>query len=322
MRSCVAAGIAVGTDFSPDSSGIFLYAGQVMDTERIGIIAGSGQFPRLVAEGARKDGLGVVICGFHGQTDPSLSDVADAFELFSIGQFARVLNFLQHNGVRRLCMAGAISKPRVMDLRPDAMALKLLFSLRNNKGDDALLRGVVGLVERAGIAVVGAADLVPSLLCPSGVLGRVKPDAGMREAVAFGWPRLALMGKLDIGQCIVVRDGMVAAVECIEGTDATLRRAGALGLPGCVALKMPKPGQEERVDLPSVGLKTIEILVEGRFSGLVVEAGRTLFFDRPAALELADRNNICVLALTREESEALAVQGSLPLEGIKMSGGI
>jgi len=285
-----------------------------MDKESIGILAGSGQFPRLVAQGARESGYRVVICGFHGHTDPSLAGAADDFELFSIGQFARILDFLQQRGVRRLCMAGAISKPRLVELRPDALALKMLFSLRNNKGDDALLRGVVNIAESRGITVVGAAELVPALRCPAGVLGRIAPGPEVRAAVEFGWPRLALMGRFDIGQCLVVHDGMVAAVECLEGTDATLRRVKELGLAGCVALKMAKPGQEERVDLPSVGLKTIEQLVEGRFTGLVLEAGKTLFFDRPAALRLADENGICVLALSPEESAELASR-SLRLAG-------
>jgi len=284
-----------------------------MENEQIGILAGGGQFPRLVAEGAKKAGLGVVVCGFTGHTDEGLTNCSDAFRLFSIGQFNAILNFLHEHKVKRLCMAGAISKPRILELRPDSLALKLLFALRNNRGDDALLRGIVRIVEDSGIAVVGAADMVPSLRCPAGVLGRIQPDERVQDAISFGWPRLALTGRLDIGQCLVVRDGMVVAVECLEGTDATLRRAGSMDVSGCVALKMAKPGQEDRVDLPSVGLKTIEILVEGHYAGLILEAEKTLFFDREKALALADRNNLCVMALTSEEIAEINAKNPLPL---------
>ncbi|HIU17728.1 MAG TPA: UDP-2,3-diacylglucosamine diphosphatase LpxI [Candidatus Avidesulfovibrio excrementigallinarum] len=283
--------------------------------ERIGIIAGSGQFPRLVARGAREAGYSVAICGLAGNAEPALAEEADAFEMVALGQLNAMLRFFKAQGVVRLCMAGAVSKPRALDLRPDTRAVKLLFTLRD-KGDDAILRALVHDYESEGLLVVGAADLVPALRCPAGVLGRVKPSEAVRKAVAFGWPRLALTGRMDIGQCMVVRENMVMAIECLEGTDATLRRGGTLGGAGCVALKMPKPGQEERVDLPSVGLETVRLLVELDYAALVVEAGRTLFFDREEALNLADRHKLCVLALTAEESRGLAAK-ALPLaEGV------
>ena len=272
--------------------------------ERIGIIAGSGQFPRLVARGAREAGYSVAICGLAGNADPALADEADAFQMVALGQLNAMLRFFRAQGVVRLCMAGAVSKPRALDLRPDARAVKLLFSLRD-KGDDAILRALVRDYENEGLLVLGAADLVPALRCPAGVLGCVKPSEAVRKAVAFGWPRLALTGRMDIGQCMVVRENMVMAIECLEGTDATLRRGGTLGGAGCVALKMPKPGQEERVDLPSVGLETVRLLVELDYAALILEADRTLFFDREEALHLADRHKLCVLALTSEESRAL-----------------
>lgn len=273
-------------------------------TEQIGIIAGSGQFPRLVAEGARASGLGVVICGFLGHTDTALADVADAFLLLHLGQFNKVIEFFRAHHVSRLCMAGAISKPRALDLRPDFRAVKLLFSMRG-KGDDALLRTILQDLENEGFRVQSASDLAPDLHCPAGVLGRVAPSEEVRAALSYGWPIVSTMGRLDIGQCVVVREGMVVAVECLEGTDATLKRGGELGGTGCVALKMSKPGQEKRVDLPSVGFETIRLVTELGYAALIIEARNTLFFDRSKALALADAHGLCVLALSQDESTAL-----------------
>ncbi len=271
-----------------------------MENEPVGIIAGGGQFPRLVAETVRKSGGRAVVCGFHGHTDPDLRAAADVFCLLRLGQFNKVLAFFRRQGVRRVCMAGAINKPRALDFRPDLRALRIVFSLRR-KGDDALLRAIIEDFEREGFTVVPASEFAPSLLCPAGRLSRRPPDEEEWRDIRFGWPVGASLGRFDIGQCLVVKQGMVVAVECLEGTDAALRRGGELGGAGCVALKMAKPGQDERADLPSVGLETIRRLVEGKYRCLAVEAEKTLFFDMEAALALADRHDLAVVALRPEE---------------------
>lgn len=271
-----------------------------MENEPVGIIAGGGQFPRLVAETVRKSGGRAVVCGFHGHTDPDLRAAADVFCLLRLGQFNRVLAFFRRQGVRRVCMAGAINKPRALDFRPDLRALRIVFSLRR-KGDDALLRAIIEDFEREGFTVVPASEFAPSLRCPAGRLSRRPPAEEEWRDIRFGWPVGASLGRFDIGQCLVVKQGMVVAVECLEGTDAALRRGGELGGAGCVALKMAKPGQDERADLPSVGLETIRRLVEGKYRCLAVEAEKTLFFDMEAALALADRHDLAVVALRPEE---------------------
>lgn len=272
---------------------------QMLQEERaVGIIAGGGQFPRLIAQEARRMGLSVVVCGFHGHTDPELEELADAFQLLHLGQLNKLLAWFHAHDVRRLCMAGTINKPRALDFRPDFRAARVIFSLRD-KGDDSLLRAVLGELEKEGFCVLPAADLVPTLRCPHGTLTRREPTPEDWENIRYGWPIAAEMGRMDIGQCVVVRQNMVIAVECLEGTDATLRRGAELGGKGCVALKMVKPGQDERVDLPSVGLTTIRNLIEGGYSALAVEAGRTLFFDRAESLALADKHKLAVVALPR-----------------------
>ena len=249
-------------------------------SESIGIIAGSGQFPRLVAEDAKAAGYGVVVCAFHGFTDPGLEALADAYTTVYLGQFDKVIDYFRKHGVRRLCMAGAINKPRALDLRPDFRAARILFS----------------------------AELSTSLLCPEGVLTRRGPSAEEIAEIDYGWPIAEALGRFDIGQCIVVKQGMVVAVECLEGTDAALRRGGELRGEGCVAIKRFKPKQDERVDLPSIGLQTVRLLIEQHYRCLAVDAGKTLFFDRAEALALADKHNFCIVALTEDSFGKLRLQ--------------
>lgn len=264
--------------------------------ENIGIIAGGGQFPRLIAQEAHNAGMGVVICGFHGHTDPSTSQYADAFEALPLGQLNRMICFFKEHQVSRVCFAGSINKPKALDFRPDWRAAKLLFSLKK-KGDDSLLRAIMSEMEKDGIHTAAAVDLAPSLRAPEGVLSQREPDDEEWKDIRYGWPIARSMGAYDIGQCIIVRQGMVMAVECLEGTDAAIKRGAALGGNGCIAIKMVKPGQDERVDLPSVGLSTIQNLVENHYAVLAIEAGKTLFFDRKAALSLANEHGLAVVSL-------------------------
>ena len=175
-------------------------------SESIGIIAGSGQFPRLVAEDAKAAGYGVVVCAFHGFTDPGLEALADAYTTVYLGQFDKVIDYFRKHGVRRLCMAGAINKPRALDLRPDFRAARILFSLRG-KGDDALLRAIMADLEKEGFTLIQAAELSTSLLCPEGVLTRRGPSAEEIAEIDYGWPIAEALGRFDIGQCIVVKQG-------------------------------------------------------------------------------------------------------------------
>ena len=266
-------------------------------SEYLGIIAGSGQFPALVAENARAQGFQIAICGFQGHTDPTLSSAADDFLMLHLGQFEKVIAFFRKHNVKKLCMAGAISKPRALDLRPDFRAARILFSLRG-KGDDALLRAIMQDLEREGFTLLQASSFSSSLPCPPGLLTQRSLTEEEQHDVVFGWPIAATLGRFDIGQSMVVKQGIVVAVECLEGTDATFRRGGSLGGEGCLALKRFKPGQDDRVDLPSVGLETVRLLLEQKYSCLVVEAEKTLFFDREQAIALADTHNFCIVALT------------------------
>lgn len=269
--------------------------------KKIGIIAGGGQFPRLVARGARGAGAKVFIYGFFEQTDPALEAEADSFALGYIGKVGKLIDFFKSQGVTHLCLAGSINKSKVLDFKPDLRAAKLLFKVRKNQGDDAILRVIADELSSEGFVMVQAADLVPGLAGDSGVLTRRAPSPEEMDSIRWGWPIGKQLGAYDIGQCMVVKERLVIAVEALEGTDAALERGGALGGKGCIALKMFKPGQDKRADLPSIGLTTLEILAKYGYSCLAFEAGKTLFFDRDAAVALADKHNIAIIGVTEDD---------------------
>ncbi len=264
--------------------------------KRLGIIAGGGQFPRLIAEEAKKNGYYVAICGFRDNTDPTLAESCDDFSILALGQLSKLLSFFKEKNIQRVCMAGSINKPKALDLRPDWRATKLIFSLKT-KGDDALLRAILGEFEKDGFTPLSAVELLPSLRTPCGNLTEEMIIDTIQADITFALPIAKQLGNFDIGQCLVVREGMVIAVECIEGTDATLARAADLGGLGCIAIKLAKQRQDQRVDLPSIGLTTIENLIKYKYTALVIEEHKTLFFDREKALDLAKKNNLHIIAL-------------------------
>lgn len=264
--------------------------------EVLGVIAGSGQFPFMVVKGAREKGYKVIVCGFHGHTDSNLGDIADHFEMMPLGQFNRLIRFFRRAGVIELCMAGAINKPRALQVRPDFRAFRLYFSLCR-KGDDSLFRTIIKEFEREGFLMVSPSIFVPFLHCPPGILSDKQPDKDILAEIGYGWPIATSLGRFDIGQLIVVKQQMVIAIECLEGTNATLQRGAELGGKNCVAIKIAKPMQDERVDLPTIGLETIDLLVKYQFKCIAVSAEKTLFFDMPEALKLANKHKLCVMSL-------------------------
>jgi hypothetical protein len=270
----------------------------------VGLIAGGRQFPVLVAQGVKAQGHRLVVAGFSGHTNAEVYPLADAHRELKLGQLAKLLDFLKENGVQQVVMAGTINKPGVMDIRHfDTRAVKLLFSLPG-KGDDAILRAVSGLLESEGMELVPPQTYAQGLTTPPGVLTRRPPDEREWADLRRGAFLARQMGAHDIGQCVVLREGIVAAVEALEGTDAAIRRGCELGGPGCVAVKVMKPGQEERVDLPSVGPDTVRVLAKGQGTCLGVEAGKSLFFDLEAAVVAADRAGIAIVGLAASDLDA------------------
>ena len=278
-----------------------------MPMQTVGIIAGSGQFPALVAEGARAQGCRVIICGFTGNTDPALASLADAFTMLHLGQLGALIQFFKKHQITHICMAGAISKPKALDIRPDFRAAKLLFSLATRKGDDAILRAFAGELQQEGFTVIRPETLAPRLKSPEGLLTRAAPSAELWQDIAFGWHIAKEIGRLDIGQCVVVKSGIVVAVEGIEGTNPTIDRAAALAGAGCTLVKVAKPGQDERLDLPSVGLETVKLLARHKFLALAYEAEKTLFFDLDQSIAAANTHKLALVGIP--EASALFFQG-------------
>lgn len=265
-------------------------------SQGVGIVAGSGQFPSMVADAARRAGMPVALAGLSGNADPSLADRADAWKEFKLGQLASLIRFFKDNGVSTVVFAGAVNKPRALDLRPDFRAVKLMFSLKG-KGDDSILRAVAGEFEAEGMAVASPLTLLPDLATPQGVLTRRGPDEAQWDELRHGWDAAKAMGALDVGQAVAVRTGMVLAVEAIEGTDAMIRRAGDLSRGAFTVVKVAKPGQDLRIDMPAAGLATIEALAEAGARCLGLEAGVSVLFDREAALARAHEKGIAVVGL-------------------------
>ncbi len=263
----------------------------------LGLIAGGGRFPFLIAEGARREGLRVVAVGFRGNTDSALPASVDEYLELRLGQLGKLISFFKSQGVSSIVMGGTINKAGAMDVIPDLRGARLLLKLPG-KGDDALLRVISEELASEGMPVLRAHELIPELLTPEGFLTGRRPTAEVMEDIRFGWSVAKELGRLDIGQTIVVRRQVVAAVEALEGTDNAIRRGCSLSGKGAVVVKIFKPGQDERLDLPSVGLATIEIMREAGAACLAVEAGRSLFFDREQAIEAARRAGIIVVGVS------------------------
>mgnify|MGYP005839541775 CR=1 FL=1 len=264
---------------------------------KLGIIAGGGQFPRLVAQAARENGRETVLVAHKGESSPELAQVADHCLWIKLGQLGKMINFLQGQGVRQCLFAGTITKTRIFrDIWPDFRALQLWNKI-DIRQDDAILRAIATLLAEEGIEVVASTLYLQELLFPKGLLSRKKPDAEQRRDIDFGWRMARQVGVLDIGQCVVVRDRAVLAVEAIEGTDAAIRRGGELAGERAVVVKVKKPNQDFRFDLPAIGRETIATMGEVKAAVLAVEAGQALLFDHDETLAAANRAGMVVVGI-------------------------
>ncbi len=274
-----------------------------IDPAKIGVIAGSGQFPLLFIRAAHKAGKKVVLIAHRNETSEEVADAADSVQWVKLGQLGKMIKFFHSQGVGETVFVGAITKTRIFhDILPDLKGMTLWNKI-DTKQDDAILRAVAGVLEKEGVKVLESTLYLQHLLFPHGVLTRKKPDKNQRLDIEFGWKNARAIGAMDIGQCVVVRNCSVVAVEAIEGTDATIARGGALATEKAVVVKVRKPGQDFRFDLPATGVKTIETLASVRGAVLAVEAGQSLLFDPEAMIRAADEAGIVVVGV-RENSDA------------------
>ncbi|MBL4903942.1 MAG: UDP-2,3-diacylglucosamine diphosphatase LpxI [Desulfocapsa sp.] len=276
-----------------------------IDPEKIGIISGSGQFPLLFIKAAQEAGRKTVLIAHRNETSEEVAAAADEVCWLKLGQLGKLLKFFHSKGVGETVFVGAITKTRIFrDILPDLKGLTLWNKI-DTKQDDAILRAVAGVIEKEGIQVLESTCYLQHLFFPHGILTKKKPDNNQRLDIAFGWKNARAIGAMDIGQCVVVRNCSVVAVEAIEGTDATIARGGALAKEQAVVVKVRKPGQDFRFDLPATGVKTIETLASVRGAVLAVEAGQALLFDPEAMIQAADAAGIVVVGIKENPDGSL-----------------
>ena len=264
---------------------------------RFGLIAGNGRFPLLFAEAARAAGVDVVAVAHEGETPPELADCVPDVTWVHVGELGKIISTFQAAGVTEAVMAGGIYKVGALtNIRPDARGMAFIGKLPN-LNDDVILRGVARELEAEGIMIVESTRFLPALVPDVGTLTRVAPDAAQWKDIRLGVAAAKAIGRWDIGQSVVVKRGTVIAVEGAEGTNATIRRAGELAGSGGVVVKVSKPHQDLRFDVPAVGPDTVTVMHEAGAQVLAVEAGRTLLIERPAFVEQANHYGLVVVAV-------------------------
>lgn len=279
----------------------------IVSPTRLGIIAGAGRFPRMVLDGAHRAGCHITVVGLRGFADEGLAGRADVFRWAGLTRIGRWVRILKRSGAQSVVLAGSVNKSamygrlRLLRLLPDWTALKIWFFRINDKRNDTVLAAVADEFERHGIIMKDCVEYSSEHLAPEGVLTRANPTRAQLKDAEFGWRIAREMGRLDIGQSIAVKETEVIAVEAIEGTDRMIERAGGLcPQGGWTLVKVAKPNQDMRFDVPTVGPDTIANLKQHGAKMLVIEAGKTLIIDRGELLAAANAAGIAVLGLTHE----------------------
>ncbi len=267
----------------------------------LGILAGGGQLPGKVAAAARAAGRDVFLVGLEGFAEPAVL-APWPHEIIRIGAAGRILAALRGHGCRDLVLIGPVRRPSLLDLRPDAEGARMLARIGRAAfaGDDGLLAAIVKVLGEEGFRVVGAQDVLSEALAPAGQLSRAGPDAMAMADIRRGIAVARALGSVDVGQGCVVQQGIVLAVEAAEGTDAMLARSASLARPGPggVLVKLVKPGQDRRADLPTIGPGTIEAAAAAGLRGLAFEAGGTILAEREASIATADAAGLFLLGLS------------------------
>lgn len=279
---------------------------------RIGLVAGWGRFPIVLAESLRRRGYDVCCLGIKNHADAVLAQICDDFAWVGLSKLGRAIRHFRRHDIREATLAGKIHKVRLyrpgawLEYWPDWRTLRTFWphfiARRKDRRDDTLLSAAVGAFTSCGIAIAAATQLAPELLVKSGQLTRRGPSSAQWRDIELGWRLAKELGRLDIGQSVAVKDRTPLAVEAIEGTDQCIRRAGELcPAGGFTVVKVAKPQQDMRFDVPTIGVGTLESMAAAGGSLLAVEAGRTIVVDEPQVIEFAERHRIVVVAVNSEE---------------------
>ena len=275
------------------------------DTSRNwGLIAGNGDFPFLVLEGARSRGIDMAVIAIREEASPALAKAATRFHWISLGELGRGIDLLHQEGVKHAVMAGQVKHNKIFSsIRPDWRLAKLLLALPS-KNTDSLIGAVARVLEGEGIELVDSTKFLGSLLPTTGVLTRRAPDEAEAADIIYGRQIAHQIAGLDLGQTVVIRDRACVAVEAMEGTDETIERAARIaGGQRLVVVKVSKPRQDMRFDVPVIGGKTIEVMRRANATALAIDAGRTLLFDRDALIREADEAGIAIQAFAPENMD-------------------
>lgn len=281
----------------------------------LGLVAGEGEFPLLVARGARAAGRRVCVVALRGCADPRIESLGDRICWRGIVQLGRWIAAFRRAGCREVILAGRVRKgtmfagPRWLQWLqyvPDPTSIRVWYFATRDKRNDTLLRAVAEEMQRKGLTLIDSTKYCPEALAEEGILTPFAPPPHVLQDIAFAWPIARQIGALDIGQSVAVKEKEIIAVEAIEGTDRLIRRAGELcPQGGWTLVKIAKPDQDMRFDVPTVGPNTIENLKNARAAALCIEAGRTLVLERERMLELATKLHICVIGRRDDGGTAL-----------------
>lgn len=277
---------------------------------RYGLIAGNGRFPFMVVDGARRAGVSLSVAAIREETDPTIEREVERLKWVGIGQLGKMIRFFKGEGVEKAIMAGQVKHVQIFSRAvPDARMLKMLLKLPR-RNTNSLIGAIAAELASEGIELIDSTCFLQDHLPASGTLTRRKPNASERADVEYGLEIVRELARLDLGQTIVVRGKACVAIEAMEGTDATIRRAGELVRGGSTAqqrlrltsgpvtvLKLSKPDQDMRFDVPVIGVPTIETMAEAGATCLCISAGKTLMFDRNELIALADKNKIAIVAV-------------------------
>jgi DUF1009 family protein len=271
--------------------------------ESWGLIAGNGDFPFLVLEGARSRGIEMAVIAIREEASPALEQAAKRFHWISLGELGRGIDLLHQEGVKHAVMAGQVKHNKIFSsIRPDWRLAKLLLTL-STKNTDSLIGAVARVLEEEGIELVDSTKFLGPLLPREGILTKRAPDESETADIEYGRRIAAQIAGLDLGQTVVVRDRACVAMEAMEGTDETIERAARIaGRQRLVVVKVSKPRQDMRFDVPVIGLQTIEVMRRSNATALAIDAGRTLLFDRDGLVRAADEGGIAIQAFAPDTS--------------------
>jgi DUF1009 family protein len=264
--------------------------------ETLGIIAGNGVYPRLLADGARRAGVKkIVAAAFTDETDPALEQHVELIEWMRVGQLGRLLKFFRGQNIHHAIMAGQIAPKNLFDLRPDLKALILLGKLKERNAE-SVFAAIGDELAKIDVDLLSATTFLEDSLAQPGLIAGPKVSTRQEHDVELGWNAAKEIARLDIGQTIIIKNGTIVAVEALEGTNEAVKRGGTLAREGAAMVKVSKPNQDMRFDVPVIGVETVRVAAESGVRVIAVEAGKTLLLERDAVIALANSSKISVVA--------------------------